>query len=55
MIDIKECPLCKDGIMNKIDLKLQYWTDSRYGNIRESIEAFECDKCEWVIFKRKQT
>ena len=40
--------------MKSIELELKYWTDSRYGSVQESIEAFECDQCGWIVFKRKE-
>jgi len=54
MSEIRNCPFCKKGIMIPIDLELKYWTDSRYGSVRKSIEAFECDHCEWIAFKTKE-
>ena len=54
MTDVKKCPFCKKGLMKTIELELKYWMGTRYGNVRESIEALECDQCGWIIFKRKQ-
>lgn len=48
------CPFCQKGIVKLIPHPLYvYWHKKTKGHKRHVLEAYECDRCGIVVFKRK--